>query len=356
MNSQKILLVLSCNLHWAPYYTRYEQILKNSGIKYDLILWNREGLKENTYGNLIEYKLLDKTNNNSAIKVVKFLHYAHFIKKVIKKNNYDKIVFLGTYAGIPAFLAGFLEKKYKGKYWIDLRDITYEKFGFFYKLEAWAIKNSYKTVISSKGYLPFLPKFDYGFIHNIDPTMEEIAQRFNKTESDKIRVSYIGNLGYWNSCKEMIDVLANDDRFVMNFVGPNYERIQDYCESKRITNVTFHGRFKREETVNFYNNTDLIYNIYGNDIVNVRTALSNKLYYSIRFKLPILVSKDTYMEDVAKKYNIGFSFENKSNIADDLFDWYKKYESEKHDFDTAWSDVLTEDKRAIDSFIEFIGA
>lgn len=354
MNAQKILLVLSCNLHWAPYYTRYEQILKNAGINYDLLIWNREGLKENVYGNLIEYKILDKTNNHSASKILKFIRYAHFIKKVIKTNRYDKIVFLGTYAAIPAFLAGFLKKNYKGKYWVDLRDITYEKYGFFYNLEAKALQNSYKTVVSSRGFLPFLPKADYGFIHNIDPTMEDIAQKFNRTKSDKIRISYIGNLSYWNACREMIDAMANDNRFVMNFVGPNYECIKDYCESNHITNVTFHGMFKREETVNFYNDTDLIYNIYGTDIINVRALLSNKLYYALRFKLPILVSKNTYLEKVVEQYNIGFCFESKPNVANDLYNWYQNYASEKHDFETAWNVFLSEDKKAIDDFVEFI--
>jgi hypothetical protein len=349
-----ILLVLSCNLHWAPYYFRYENILKELGLKYDIVIWNREGLQDKTYGRKIEYSVQDKTNDGSVSKIIKFVKYSHFVKKQLKKNNYDKIVFIGTYSGIPAFLSHYLKKQYKGQYWIDLRDITYEKWRFFYMLEAAAINNSFKTVISSKGYKPFLPKFDYGYIHNIDPTMDEILQQYHKIDSDRIRISYIGNLAYWNSCKEMIDVLANDERFIMNFIGPNYELIQDYCKKKIITNVSFHGRFKREETVCFYNNTDIIYNIYGNDTVNVRTALSNKLYYALKFELPIIVSSNTYMEKFAKKYNIGISFENKRGFADKLYNWYSNFDKEKHYFDVAWKKVKEEDKKAIEEFKKFI--
>lgn len=350
----RILFVLSCNLHWAPYYTRYENILKELGLKYDILIWNREGLMENTFGRKIEYSVKDETNNGSMTKIVKFIKYARFVKYQLKKNKYDKIVFVGTYAGIPAFIAYFLKYNYCGKYWIDLRDITYEKYKIFYKLESQAILNSYKTVISSRGYVPFLPKYDYGYIHNIDPTMEEILKKYNKSESDNIRISYIGNLAYWDSCKEMIDVLANDSRFVMNFVGPNYEKIQQYCENNHIINVTFHGRFKREETIKFYNNTDIIYNIYGNDTVNVRTALSNKLYYALRFKLPIIVSPNTYMEKLTKKYNVGISFENKREFADELYDWYQNFNNKKHSFDAAWQQFKCEDEKAIEDFKEFI--
>lgn len=353
MNS--ILLVLPSNLHWAPYYIRYEKILKENGIPFDLILWNREGLKESTLGRRIEFKVPDETNSGSVTKIFKFIRFAEFILNTIKKYKYQKIVFVGTYAGVPALLSRYLKKNYKGRYWIDLRDITYEKYRFFYKLESEAIVNSYNTVISSKGYKPFLPKFDYGYIHNIDPTMDEIATKYHKTESDRIRISYIGNLAYWNSCKEMINLLANDNRFVMNFVGPNYEIIQQYCKENCITNVTFHGRFKREETVYFYNNTDIIYNIYGNDTINVRTALSNKLYYAMRFRLPILVSPNTYMEKLTKKYNIGISFNNSKGFADELFKWYQNYDLEKHYFEVAWKKVMDEDKKATDGFVKFIG-
>lgn len=354
MSNQKILFVLSCNLHWAPFYTRYELLLKNAGISYDLVIWNREGIEEKTYGKLIEFKVLDKNSKKTASKVLKFFRFAHFVKKQIRKNSYDKIVFLGTYSGVPALLASFLEKEYKGKYWIDLRDLTYENYKFFYNLEAKAIKNSFKTVVSSKGFLSLLPKGDYGFIHNIDPTMDDIVKRFNKSKSDRIRVSYIGNLGYWNPCRQLIDALANDERFVMNFIGPNYEIIKDYCESNKIANVTFHGLFKREETVNFYNDTDIIYNTYGNDTANVRSLLSNKLYYALRFKLPILVSKDTYMEEFVTKYDIGYCFENKISFADELFNWYCNHKLEENLFDRAWNDVVVEDKNAVDDFMKFI--
>ena len=185
--------------------------------------------------------------------------------------------------------------------------------------------------------------------------MEEILSKYKKTECDKIRISYIGNLSYWDSCREMVNVFANDDRYIMNFVGPNYEVIEEYCKANNILNVTFHGRFQREETVSFYNNTDIIYNIYGNDIINVRTALSNKLYYAMRFKLPILVSANTYMEKIAKKYNIGISFENRREFADKLYKWYNNLESQPQHFEDAWKDVLKEDKKAESDFIEFIG-
>ena len=75
----KILFVLSCNLHWAPYYIRYENIMKRMGLKYDVVLWNREGIKDTTYGEKIEYNVADQTNNGSAKKIFKFTIYNSLI-------------------------------------------------------------------------------------------------------------------------------------------------------------------------------------------------------------------------------------------------------------------------------------
>lgn len=350
----KAAVVLSCNLHWAPYYSRYERLLNDSGVPFDLILWNREGIEEKTTANLIEFRLPDETNNGSSKKVLKFLKYAAFVKKQLKKTRYDRVVFCGTYAGVPAFLADFLKKRYRGKYWIDMRDLTYEQVSFFAKLENTAIRNSYQTVVSSKGYLPYLAEDSVGFIHNIDPTMDEIYPKFCKTPSDRIRISYIGNIAYWDSCKEMIDVLANDDRFVMNFVGPNHEPVKEYCEKNGIRNVSFHGRFPREDTVLFYNDTDIIFNLYGSGTRNVKTALSNKLYYGMRFRLPVLVNAGTYMEEIIRKYHIGFVFENTRDFADRLYAAYVNFDHEEHSFDQAWRDVKQEDDQAIARFAEFI--
>ena len=48
------------------------------------------------------------------------------MKKNIVKNKYEKIVLLDTSAGTAALLAGFLSKHYRNKYWIDIRDYSFE--------------------------------------------------------------------------------------------------------------------------------------------------------------------------------------------------------------------------------------
>ena len=64
MDKSKIAIVVGCNIHWAPYYYRYEKFLCDERKRFDVILWNREHIKENVSGRLIEFDILDKSNDH----------------------------------------------------------------------------------------------------------------------------------------------------------------------------------------------------------------------------------------------------------------------------------------------------
>ena len=48
---QKVAVILGSNIHWSPYYLRYEKQLNALGQPFDLIIWNREGLAEDVKAN-----------------------------------------------------------------------------------------------------------------------------------------------------------------------------------------------------------------------------------------------------------------------------------------------------------------
>ena len=356
MKENKILIVLASNIHWAPYYYKYEQMLTNNGISFDLLLWNRENINENTKANnIIEFRIKDKSNNKNPLKVFKFLKFSSFVKRTIRSGKYDKLVFLGTHGCAPVFLANYLKKNYLNEYWLDIRDYQYEWFKPFYLLEKKTITNSYCTCISSKGYEDFLPKYNYNYIHNIDPNMDYILKNYNVEKSNFIRISFIGNVRYFDENVKLVNILANDERFRLQFYGAGSEKIQKYCEENSINNTDFFGRFSMNDTISFYNKTDIINNIYGNNSITLTTALSNKLYYSIYLKLPILVCKNTFMSKLSKKYQFGFEFSQTENFANDLYNFYNEFKSKNNDkIDELRKQVELEEIETEKKLIEFL--
>lgn len=355
---KRIAVVLGSNIHWAPYYYRYEKILAGCGAEIDLIIWNREGVQEVSSANLIEYKVPDISNNKNPWKVFKFIGFSCFVHKQIKMVQYDRVIFLGTHGCAVSFCAPFLAKYYSKRIWIDVRDDEYEWFPPFYWGEKKSIEASYATAISSYEYTRFLPEHEYLYMHNIDPNADELQAKYAPQEDaeHRIRISFIGNVRYLEQNKKLLNRLGNDDRFVLQYFGSGSEVIRKYCQEAGIKNVDFAGRFAQSETLHFYEKTDIINNAYGNETLNLRTALSNKLYYSLMFKMPILVSENTLMEKLVNEYSMGFTFSDSESFADDLFDWYQRVRNKQlqPDYDLLWDKVRQEDAACVEKLKCFI--
>lgn len=256
--------------------------------------------------------------------------------------------------------AWFYTHSYKDKYYLDIRDYHYEWFYPYYVLEKSIIKNAWYTVVSSKGFKRFLPQNDYGYIHNIDPHMDEIVKVAGDIyrEEAPIRIGFIGNVRYYNENVKLLEILKNDERFVVEYFGAGSENIQEYCKQNDIHNVKFRGRFQQSETAQLYKEVDIINNIYGNSSMETTAALSNKLYYALCLHKPIIVSDNTYMEKLCDQYRISITFKDDESFADYIYKWYCEFRTNLQDrkdkFDELWTMVLKEDKEAMQRFEDFI--
>lgn len=325
-----ICVVLPCNTIWAPYYFKYEKILIDNGINFDLILWNRNIEEEDVAARLISYELRDATNNGDSKKVVKFLKFSKFVKKTIIRNKYKKLIFLGTYAGNCVLIRNYLNRHYCNAYWLDIRDHTYENISLYRRMVGNAVSNSYKTVISSYAFKSFLPgNIEYLIGHNIDYLGIKESKRLEyKKTDDVIRISYIGSFSqlYYNENIKFINFMANDSRFQLQYFGVGLECLKMYCENNGIQNVVFEGRFSRKEMGRIYSNTDIINNLYGITSYNLKLALSNKFYFSLALERPILVCAGTEMARITKKSGNGFIMDYSYGCKDKLHKWYSNFD------------------------------
>ena len=138
-----------------------------------------------------------------------------------------------------------------------------------------------------------------------------------------VRISFIGTVRFFDMDKKILNLFANDERFIISYFGRGAEVLEEYCRENDIRNVSFYGSFSPRQTIEFYEKTDIINNLYGNHNKFLDYALSNKLYHAGQLSIPILVCPDTYMEDVTKEYDLGFVFdvENRQD-KECLFEWY----------------------------------
>ena len=94
---------------------------------------------------------------------------------------------------------------------------------------------------------------------------------------------------------------------------------------------TFKGEFNNKDKPEIYKDIDIINALYGNESLEVQTALPNKLYDAIVFKKPMIVSKGTYLSELVEKYKIGIAVDFKENFYEVIEKYINEFNS--HEFD-----------------------
>ena len=55
-----------------------------------------------------------------------------------------------------------------------------------------------------------------------------------------------------------------------------------------------------------------MYAVYDADIKNVQVALPNKLYEAVVCEIPLIVAKNTYLEEIVEQWGVGIAVDHKS--------------------------------------------
>ncbi|AOE50145.1 glycosyltransferase [Kangiella sediminilitoris] len=80
-------------------------------------------------------------------------------------------------------------------------------------------------------------------------------------ENNNIVVSYIGNIGIAQNLTVLIDAaeMLPNVSFMIVGDGNDRGRVESYCKSKGISNVTFTGRVTWDKTIAYYGETDILF-------------------------------------------------------------------------------------------------
>lgn len=333
---KRYCLVSFCNIYLLPYARKYIDAILASGAECDLIYWDRDAVNgENDVFNgcnKILYQRKITPESSPKEKLLGYIEARSVFTKKLKKLNYDGVIFLQTHGAIAC--QSILKKRYEDKYIVDIRDYTLEKLPLYKDLEKAVFAKSFATVISSPAYRSFLPEHSYVIAHNYSPFPVDVVQcvRASAVEKQKapIQISFVGTVRFIEMDKKILKAFANDERFKINYFGVGSEILEKFCKTEGIFNTEFFGSFSPDMTASFYKKTDLINNLYGNNSPFLDYALSNKLYHSGEFYIPVLVCPDTYMEEISLKYKMGFVFDvNRKDEKERLYEWYQSLDKEE---------------------------
>lgn len=312
----RVGIIAANNIRYSPYIFFYTDILKSSGIEYELVYPNRNGLDERFDG--VSHTL---SWNKKLPTLLNYALYANAVIKVIKQRKYDALIVLTSVNA--AYLSLWLKRNYAKRYIVDIRDYSHENIPPYFYLESMAVRNSLMNVISSAKFTEFLPKADYSVCHNMNQTeAERAAYSFCKGKGI-IRIGYVGALSYIDQCNRLMKLVATDERFSLDYYGSSVSEpvLKAKAQELGCDRIRFHGAYSGSEKAAIIQNVDILFNAYGNGVPLLDYALSNKLYDSLIHKKPILTCPNTYMTEMGGPLAFPIDLPTAQTL-NALYDWY----------------------------------
>lgn len=316
----------------TPYAKQYEDAIIKACHDYDILFWDRfSNAPLEKKSNEFIFHRICTLGGNRLKKLYPFYLFRKTLRKIITNGKYNKIVILNT---MPGFLLhDILLKYYQGRYVLDIRDYTYEKYNFYLRTVHQLIDNSFFTAISSRGFKRFLGDKDKLVINHNISNFDNIEEIPSLTKDKKvINIGFVGAIRYFDENVTLIKSLQNSS-YLLAYYGREAAdcHLKDFCKNMNITNAKFFGEFKNEEKPFLYKNIDMINSFYGNMKMEVQSLLPNRLYDALIFKKPIIATEGTYLAEVVRKYAIGFSLPGSQDY--NQIEYRRKIEEYINNFD-----------------------
>jgi len=331
-----VLLIGGAPISMSPYILSYMEIFDKNHIPYELIYWNKT--MEDTSNLPKNYTPYNHAHDNSMAnwkKFFKIYQFASFSKKLMKKKEYAYVVVFTI--GHACFLASYLRRKYHNRFIFDIRDYSpFCSVKYLKKKIFNLINDSAFTVISSKGFLGWLPQFPeskYIVAHNTN--IESILNGFDTKPNSEIKYPIklltIGQLRDYNSNSTIIERLRNDENYKLVFSGSGLaeQPLKDYVLKTNVKNVSFTGRYKKDDEEKMVEACDML-NVYFNHNINSDTLMSNRFYLSVLQRKPMIVRKNTFQAELVELFGLGVVLDEFDDFKKSIEQYIQTYDSEKY--------------------------
>lgn len=235
-----------------------------------------------------------------------FLKFVFEVFKIIRKKEKYDIVYATSSRLMTAFLGALISNKQKAKLYLDIRDIftdTLESIfaksklryiiPIFRQIERYTINSANHINLVSKGFEKYFKnindKIDYSFYTN---GIDEVFLNYDfskKIQSDKITITYAGNIGKGQGLEKIIPAMAQKlgDDYEIHIIGDGGRKKALVEKLNNITNVKLFDPVNREKLLEIYKNTDILF-LHLNDYEAFKKVLPSKLFeYAVTNKFII---------------------------------------------------------------------
>lgn len=278
-------------------------------------------IKKNKYinnHNIYIYEISIKSEIGAGIKnISNLIKYIKTVRKwlIENKDKYDAVHAFDLDAGLATLQA---YKRTSKPYVYHIADFYVDSRGgiptiiqnYVKNLEFKVINNAETTIICTEQREEQIegsnPK-NLVVVHNT-PGIKAVAD-IEKNINQPIKLTYIGGLSENRFIKELIEIVKNDSRFLLTIAGAG--PLKNYAEdaAQKYANVNFLGQVLYKDAIEEYKKCDVIFAVYNPTIKNHKYSAPNKFYEALMLGKAIIVSKNTGVDKLVEKENIGITCE-----------------------------------------------
>lgn len=147
---------------------------------------------------------------------------------------------------------------------------------------------------------------------------QNIFKDIEKTESDRLRIGYVGAVRDFKSLAALIDIndaMKNKFDIKIYGYGSAYDSLFQYEQAKGYSSILMGGYNGISEIENIYKNVDILYCVYDNRVANWKYSYPVKFYEGIITKTPMIVAKGSMVGEFTEANNIGYTLNLYDNKA-----------------------------------------
>lgn len=195
---------------------------------------------------------------------------------------------------------------------------------FFKCIDKYIISCSYRTVLTSRGFVDYLYEYKESptnivlLENRLNNELKGVAVSMHLVDVRAIKFAFVGAVRYPRTILTFAKVIAEQyPQHQFHFYGEGYfsEMAKELCQ-QHPENLFFHGSFSNPgDLPRIYSEVDINVVCYDQASMNVRIAEPNKLYESIFFRVPLVVSENTFLERRVKEMGVGYSIDSTNEHA-----------------------------------------
>lgn len=302
---KEFVFILS-SLNDPHYRKRVEEFIEN-GYQVHVYGFKRKGqlLPKLPYDSTVLGEI-EERNYSARLNI-----YRYSIKSIASECK-DKIVF---YSSLDVAIFGRIY--IKSPYIYEVCDLTELTIGnkiarnILSYVNKRVIEKSLKTIVTSEGFIEYFGKELAGKFYlipnKISPNIPPYVER-NRKLGDVIRIGFVGVIRF-ETVYRFIKVCADYGRNIEVHLHGIYSEADEWAvrtKNIKADNIYYHGRFNNPEDLSkIYENIDILLCAYTPSL-GVMYAEPNKLYESIYFRCPIVVSENVFLGEKVKRLGVGY--------------------------------------------------